>query len=92
MYIDDDEIEVAALLIDDALSFGLPYQEEAEWRGWSQDGAQALQTLVEELSWSDLCVALRLAASRLAAEVDPPDASTNSSAATTRRRAEGRKQ
>ncbi len=73
MYIYDDEIEAAALLIDDALSFSLPYQDEAEWRGWSQDGAQRMQTLVDELSWSDLCVALRLAASRLAAEVDPPD-------------------
>ncbi len=74
MYIDDYEIEVAALLIDDALSFGLPYQDEAERRGWSQDGAQALQTLVDELSWSDLCVALRLAADRLAAEPEPDTA------------------
>jgi hypothetical protein len=59
-------IEAAAQLIVASLET-LPVSEEAKWRGYDATDTELLHDLIDQVTWSDLLLAVRSAADRLEA-------------------------
>jgi hypothetical protein len=74
MYVDPEVISSAATLIQVAIDDGLPWKDEAEWKGFDEEQTAALKAVLEEVNHGDISVALRHAAARLPEpEHDEPD-------------------
>lgn len=79
MYVDQNVISSAAQLIYDGISeIAEPFaDDEADHRGFDEDEASALKAVLDEVTWADLCEAVRLAARRVNARPDEDDAESD---------------
>jgi hypothetical protein len=71
-FVDHNIISSAAQLIMDGIEqTAQPFaDDQSEWQGFDEDEAKALKAVLDEVNWSDLCEAVRLAAQRVNARPD----------------------
>jgi hypothetical protein len=65
VYVNHGVLESVANLIDGALSNGLPSDDEAEWKGFDEEDAAALDAVLDEITWNDLLEMARGVAARM---------------------------
>jgi hypothetical protein len=70
-------LDSAANLLQGAMD-SMPVKEETEWKGLDEDETEALEAVLDEVSWADLyyaaeCAARRLTGQRMAGDDETGD-------------------